>query len=356
MNTSFGFSKEIDIDGRKIGSNHPVFVIAEIGINHNADKNIAKKLIDKIAESGADSVKFQTFSTEEFMSDLRMEYEYESAGQIVRENMYDMFKRLELPLQWHKELFSYARKKGLIPLSTPADIKSADFLADLGISAFKLGSDDLINLPLIRHLVIKGKPIIFSTGMAEEIEISDAVEICKNENARHIVILHCVSLYPAPDGDINLKRMKTLFKHTGSIVGYSDHSEGVEAALGAVSLGAKVIEKHITLDKCMEGPDHKFSSNPEELKQLVRSIRRMEKMLGNGELKPSDSEMVVRKEFRRSIVAACDLAKGCILKSEHLALKRPGKGFKPKEIDIVIGKKLIKDIAMNEMIAPQHFK
>lgn len=350
METRCQLANDIVIEGKKIGSGHPVFIIAEIGVNHNGDKKTAKKMIEVAARCSADCVKFQTFRAEEFMADRNMVYEYEGCENIISENMFEMFKRLELPHGWHAELFDYARERGLIPLTSVADSESTDLVDRLGVSAFKLSSEDFINLPLLEYVASKGKPLLLSTGMADEDEIEEVLRILTRHELREAVFLHCTSVYPTSESEVNLLRVEALRKKTGGAVGYSDHSLGIEAILGAVALGACVIEKHFTLDRSMPGPDHAFSADPKELKNLVQSVRRMETMLGSDKLVPSPSEIEMRGQFRRSIVAAKDLPAGHILKRDDLVLKRPGTGLKANEIPQLIGKRTVRDISKDGQI------
>ncbi|MBP6919672.1 MAG: N-acetylneuraminate synthase family protein [Candidatus Omnitrophica bacterium] len=338
------------IGHRAIGKGHPVFIIAEIGVNHNGDLRIARKLIDAAASSGADCVKFQTFRTGEFLADRSLVYEYKAGGRSVRENMFDMFRRLELPLGWHKPLFDHCRRKKIVPLTSVADRQSADAVRRIGVPALKLSSEDLINLPLIEYAAGTGLPLILSTGMADEEEIDDALAILRARRCRDAIFLHCVSVYPAPEEEVNLLRMKTLAARTRAIVGYSDHAPGITAALGAVALGAKVIEKHFTLDRNMRGPDHFLSSDPAEFAMLVRQIRALEKMMGSPALRPSATEVKMRRMFRRSIVAGKNLKKGHILTMSDMCLKRPGTGLRPRDLAMLTGKRLLKDVKADRQI------
>jgi N-acetylneuraminate synthase/N,N'-diacetyllegionaminate synthase len=343
-------NNKVILERRRVGPGEPVFIIAEVGINHNSSIRLAKRLIDKAVSCGVDCVKFQTFRTEEFMADRSMVYEYSSRGRRVRENMFSMFKRLELPIAWHRELFTYCRKKKIIPLTSVADPESAEAVNRLGVAAFKLSSEDLINLPLVEYVAKKRKPLIISTGMADEEEIEDVLKILYKYNCQNVIFLHCVSVYPTPVEEANLLRMRALAEKVKGVVGYSDHTLGVTAAIGAVALGASVIEKHFTLDRRMPGPDHSLSSDPEELLRLVRAIREIEKMLGSQDIKPSATECKTRLQFRRSIVAKENLPKGHLLNKQDLALKRPGTGLKAREMQKLIGKRLTKDISENKQI------
>jgi len=344
------FDKTINIDGKLIGKDQPVFIIAEIGVNHNGQLSIAKQMIKSAAECGVDCVKFQTFDTNEFLADKDVNYEYDVKGEIISENMFDMFKRLELPLEWHKELFDYCRKYGVIPLTSVADPKIADFIDDLGIGGFKLSSEDFINTPLLEHIMQKKIPLILSTGMADEDEIDDVLNLLKKYNKKNVIFLHCVSIYPTPENEAHLYRMNALKLKTDALVGYSDHTKGIEAVIAATALGACIIEKHFTLNKKMEGPDHTFSSDPSLLKLLVKCIKKTKAMLGKTIINPSPMEIEARKQFRRSIVAKENLPKGHILQKKNIAFKRPGTGLKPIRLKYCLGKKITKEINQNEPI------
>jgi N,N'-diacetyllegionaminate synthase len=340
----------IEIEGRKIGQGRPVFVIAEIGVNHDGKLAVARKMIDHAAKCGVDCIKFQTFRADEFLADRTMTYEYEVKGKKVSENMFEMFKRLELPIGWYAELFHYARKRGLIPLTSVADEQSADMAEDLGVKAFKLSSEDLINLPLVEYVVRKWKPIIFSTGMADETEMDDVLGILRKHRFTKAIFLHCVSLYPTLPEEAHLKRILYLAQKVKAPVGYSDHTVGIEACSGAVALGACVIEKHFTLNKERIGPDHFFSAEPGEMKRLVEAVRKIGKMLGDATMDQSAREVEVRKKFRRSIVAASDLSAGHVVAREDLVLKRPGNGLRGREIPRLIGWRLKKSVKKDRRI------
>ena len=350
MQNSYCLNPHIELEGHKIGKSNPVFIIAEIGINHDGQFRVAKEMIDHAAQCGVDCIKFQTFRTHEFLSDRTLMYDYVVNGKTVSENMFKMFKRLELPVGWHKELFQYVSNLGLIPLTSVADMESADMVEDLGIQAFKLSSEDLINLPLIEHIAKKHKPIIFSTGMADETEIEDVLKILRKYRSNKVIFMHCVSLYPTLPEEVHLKRMQYLASKVMGPVGYSDHTTGVEACLGAVVLGACAIEKHFTLNKNRVGPDHSFSADPNELKLLVKSVRTIEKMIGDSKPDQSDREIEMRKLFRRSIVAARDLDKGKILSIQDVSLKRPGNGLRARETPRLIGKQLKKSARKDDLI------
>lgn len=340
----------LTIENKRIGNAAPTFVIAEVGVNHNGDLDLAHKHIEAVAECKADAVKFQTFRTEEFLASKDQIYEYKSAGKKCQETMYEMFKRLELPIRWHAELFDHARELGLVPLTSVADIQSAEMVNSIGVGAYKAGSEDLVNLPLVRHLVQQKLPIIFSTGMANDYEIFDVFQILEEYGHTDCCFLHCTSQYPTPLANVNLKRMQSLMKLGIGVVGYSDHTVGNQASLAAVAMGAKVIEKHFTLDRNLSGPDHAFSSPPEELAQLVTEIRELERMLGDGHLDAAGDEYAARLTFHRSLVAVRDLPQGHVLTNEDIVLKRPGTGLRYRELDVILGKTLTCDIKADHQI------
>ena len=328
------------IGGRPLQPGADPYVVAEIGVNHNGDLSLAKRTIDAAAEAGADAVKFQTFRAEEFMADREVAYEYESGGKRVSESMYRMFKRLELPPAWHGELQSHARSAGVEFLSSVADRESADLLAHLGAPALKIASEDLINLPLLEHAANLRMPVILSTGMGDQAEIDGAFAVLEEGGCTDILLLHCVSLYPTSDDEANLRRMVSLRERYGRPVGYSDHTRGWTAAIGAAALGALLIEKHFTLDRGLPGPDHALSSDPAELAELVAGARRVARQLGSPELTPSPGELkTARDQFRRSIVAAVDIPENTEIGPEMLRLQRPGTGIHPREAGNLIGKR-----------------
>jgi N,N'-diacetyllegionaminate synthase len=349
------FQTLIQIEDRTISRSDPVFIIAEIGVNHNGDLSLAKEMIRSAKECGVDCVKFQTFRAEEFMASRGVKYNYSSAGKTVSEDMYEMFTRLELPPSWHNELFEYSRKLGLTPLTSVADPISVGVADSAGTSAYKLSSEDLINLPLIEFVASKGKPLILSTGMADEQELDDALAVLLRYDLRDVVLLHCVSVYPTPDDEVRLGRMLALSNKTGSLIGYSDHSMGITASIAAVGLGACVIEKHFTLDRKLEGPDHTLSSDPSEMRQLVCEIRRAEKMRGSAfeKITPSESELLQRPAFRRSLVANEDLPKGTKISKDHLCFQRVGvEGLRYRNIDALLDKTLKHSIAKGALVLP----
>ncbi|MCI7711629.1 N-acetylneuraminate synthase [uncultured Helicobacter sp.] len=329
-----------------------VLIIAEAGVNHNGDIDIAKKLIDVAAESGADIVKFQTFKSENCVSKNAQKAEYQLQTTNKQESQLDMIKKLELDLETHNILISYCKQKNIEFLSTPFDMESVDLLHNLGLKIFKIPSGEITNLPYLRKIGKYNKQVILSTGMANlgEIESAIAVLVDSGTKRENITLLQCNTEYPTPFTDVNLKAMKSLKKAFRLPVGYSDHTPGIAIPLAAVGMGAKVIEKHFTLDKNMEGPDHKASLEPCELKAMVQGIREIELALGDGIKQTSASEAKNKPIARKSIVANCAIKKGEILSESNLYTKRPAGGISPMEWDKVIGTKAIRDFEPDEMI------
>ncbi len=346
------------------------FIIAEAGINHNGDINTAYKLIDVAIDAGADSVKFQTLNTEKLVSRYAPKAEYQDKNIGVNDSQFVMLKKLELSCSEFEKLKEYCDTKGILFLSTPFDEESSDFLESIGMKVFKIPSGEVANKPLIEHIAKKGKPIILSTGMSFLAEVEEAIgwinECCVSVRSKEklgdyrfsvpLTILHCVSNYPTPPEDVNLLAMKTMEAAFGLPVGYSDHTAGIEISVGAVALGAIVIEKHFTLDKNMDGPDHSASLDPAELKAMVSAIRNMEKALGDGLKQPAPSEFNVRDVARKSLVAARAIKAGEKIKEEDIVIKRPGTGILPKLRGSVIGTKATRDIRVDSVIVPEDFE
>lgn len=330
--------------------NSRVFVIAEAGVNHNGDIRIAKQLIDVAVGAGADAVKFQTFKAENVVCRTAEKADYQLATTDKSETQYDMLKKLELTEQMHKELIEYCTKKNIMFLSTPFDTESIKLLSGLGMRIFKIPSGEITNLPYLREIAKQQKRVILSTGMSNMEEVSAAVDILKNNGTEDITLLHCNTQYPTPVQDVNLLAMAKMCERFNLPVGYSDHTQGIEIPIAATALGATVIEKHFTLDKTMEGPDHKASIEPHELKQMVEGIRKAELALGNGIKQMSRSEKANVSVVRKSIVAAVDIKKGEKFTEENLTTKRPGNGISPMKWDEVIGLMADKDYKSDEMI------
>jgi N,N'-diacetyllegionaminate synthase len=328
--------KETDIwiDQKVIGVGSKVFVIAEIGINHDGDVYQAEKLIDAAAEAGADAVKFQSFRVDRLLIPSKARYVQQTEG---LESAYQLLRRCELSWVDQEKLKKHADQRGVIFMSTPFDEESADFLDSLGVPLFKIASSDITHVPLLRHVASKGKPILLSTGMSFLSEVADAIGHLKFSGAKEILLMHCVSAYPAPPQNMNLRALQTLQSNFMLPVGLSDHSEGICLPLVAVALGAVVIEKHFTLDKAAPGPDHKASLDPMDLKTLIKNLRDVEACLGDGRKKPSDVEEEGRNLSRRSIVAAVDIRANETIAPWMLSCKRPGTGLEPRHWEKVIG-------------------
>ncbi len=329
-----------------------VFIIAEAGVNHNGSIDLAKKLIDVAANSGVDAVKFQTFKAQNLVAKNTQKAEYQKQTTDASESQFDMIKKLELDVDTHKELITYCQEKNIIFLSTPFDHDSINLLSDLGLQTFKIPSGEITNLPYLRHVGSLDKQVVLSTGMSNLIEVGDALNILINAGTLkdNITVLHANTMYPTPMKDVNLNAMLTIQEEFGVAVGYSDHTLGIEVDIAAVAMGASCIEKHFTLDKTMDGPDHKASLEPEELKAMVGAIRNIEKALGSSEKKPSPSETVNIDVVRKSIVAKTNINKGDILDENNLCVKRPGSGVSPMKWDEVIGTAASKDYNTDELI------
>ncbi len=333
-----------------LGEGEPCFIIAEAGVNHNGDVNLAKKLIDVAREADADAVKFQTFRAEELVTETAEKADYQKETTSPEESQFNMIKKLELTGSDFEKISTYAQKKDILFLSSPFDNGSADLLEELGVPAFKIPSGEITNFPLLQYIARKHKPVILSTGMSTLDEVAAALKVIRGEGTEEIVLLHCVSSYPAKIVDTNLRAMATLKETFKLPVGLSDHTLGITIPIAAVALGACVIEKHFTLDKNLPGPDHKASLEPEELKEMVASIRDVEKAMGDGVKRPTKEEKATRKVARRSIVAKVDIAKGVVITGEMLAIRRPGTGIEPGNLGMVIGKRAKRQIMSDELI------
>ena len=341
----------IDVGGRLVGPGEPCYIIAEAGVNHNGDLELARQLIDVAVKAKADAVKFQTFKAELVAVTNAPKAEYQMETTNTSESQLDMIKSFELPPEAFAELQSYCQERGVTFISTPYDHQSVDLLDELDVPAFKLASAEIVNHPLLRYVARKGRPIILSTGMSYLSEVESAVRTILDTGNSQLMLLHCVSNYPAPSTDVNLEAMKTLSQAFDVPVGYSDHTRGLEVAYAAVALGASAIEKHFTLDKLMPGPDHRASMEPEELSRLVQGIRSVESALGNGVKVPMDSEKGNRATMRRSLYTKLNLDVGTILKDEDLIALRPGSGISPDQIDAVVGRKVRQAISTGSALA-----
>ena len=320
---------------------HSTFIIAEAGVNHNGSLDIARKLVTAAAEAGADAVKFQTFKAENLVAASAPKALYQQQTTGSSETQLQMLKKLELSSDDFIVLRKHCARCGILFMSTPFDLESIDFLVSLGLEVFKIPSGELTNLPYLRKLGGLKKRIILSTGMADldEVQAATAALLEAGTKPEDLAILHCNTEYPTPYDDVNLRAMNTLRETFGLRVGYSDHTLGIEVAIAAVAMGAEIIEKHFTLDKTMDGPDHRASLEPEELKQMVRCIRNIQKALGSKIKLPTASELKNRDIIRKSIVAAKEIHKGDIFTEENITVKRPGTGLSPMLWDSILGKK-----------------
>jgi N-acetylneuraminate synthase/N,N'-diacetyllegionaminate synthase len=344
------YMRRIRIGKKFIGENEPCFIIAEAGANHDSMVERGKKLVEKAVESGVDAIKFQTYTADKLTTKAAPKYWKDDKP---NETQYEVFQKLDKLTEgeW-KELINYCKKLGIIFLSTPFDEESSDFLEDLGIPAFKIASADITHLPLLKHVAEKRLPMIISTGMADLDEIKEAVKTIKSSGNEDIILLHCVISYPAEIGDVNLRIIRTLQKAFPDIpIGFSDHTIGTIIPLVAVSLGAKVIEKHFTIDKKLSGsPDHRLSVNPEELREMTQKIRIVEKALGSPIKRLIESEKEGIKFARRSVVSNVSITKGTKISRSMLSVKRPGTGIPPKYIDKVVGKVAKRNIDKDEVL------
>lgn len=336
-----------------------VLIIAEAGVNHNGSIEIAKQMVDKAVDAGVDIIKFQTFKSEKLVSKAARQAEYQQRNIGKQgEGQLEMLKKLELSKQDHEELIAYCNKKGIRFFSTAFDMESIDYLHSLNMGLWKIPSGEITNYPYLRKIASYGEPIILSTGMCELSDIKAAVNVINKfwpkansqQPTADITILHCNTEYPTPYQDVNLKAMLEIAETFKVKIGYSDHTQGIEVPIAAVALGASVIEKHFTLNKTMEGPDHKASLEPEELKAMVQAIRHIEQALGTGHKTISESERKNIEIARKSIVAACPIKAGELLTEDNLTVKRPGSGISPMRWNEVVGTFAVKDFEEEEPI------
>lgn len=327
-------------------------IIAEAGVNHNGDLETARRLIDVAAEAGADLVKFQSFSADDLVTSYAEKAQYQIDAIGDRESQYAMIRRLELSRSMHKNLIAHCESRGVEFFSSAFEAKSIDLLAELGLDRFKIPSGELTNLPYLRHIGSYGKPVILSTGMADLGEVRAALKALEDAGTprNQTTVLHCNSAYPTPLSDVNLRAMVTIRDKLQVAVGYSDHTLGIEVAIAAVALGASVIEKHFTLDRGSPGPDHKASLEPGELKEMVRAIRNIEKAMGDGNKRPTQSELENRAASRKSIVAARAIRAGDTFNKTNITTKRPGTGLSPMKWDEVLGRRSRRNFSVEELI------
>lgn len=346
--------KPIEISGRLIGLGQPSFIIAEAGVNHNGSMQLALKLVDGAVEACADAVKFQTFTTEKMIAPAAPKAEYQIRTTGTSESQFEMLKRLELSQQEFQAIADYCQTKQIVFLSTPFEEDSSDFLETISVPAYKIASGELTNLPFLAHVARKGKPMIVSTGMAGLDEVNLAVRTIRSNGNPGLILLHCTSNYPTDPKDVNLKAMRTLAETFDVPVGYSDHTYGIEIALGAVALGACVIEKHFTLDRNLPGPDQQASLEVSDLKRMVQSIRMVEEALGTGVKEPVTGEIATAAVARKSLYLKNDLLEGHSLLIEDLIAMRPGVGISPANMDQVLGHKLKQAVKAGTLLKEDH--
>lgn len=328
-----------------------VFVIAEAGVNHDGDAGKARRLIDAAVDAGADAVKFQTWNPGELTGRFAVKAAYAVNGAAPDETFAEMESKFRLPFEAFRDLQAYSARRGILFMSTPDGFESLDFLADeLNVPILKVGSSEVTHLRFLRAFAAKGRPVILSTGLSTMPEVEAAIAAAGGGRTVPLAVLHCTSEYPAPDADMNLRAMSTIGAAFGLPVGLSDHSLGIEAALAAVALGARIVEKHLTLDRAAAGPDHAASATPDEFRAMVRGIRRVEAQLGDGVKRPMPSEEKNRDAVRRSVVAARDLAAGTRLESGMLTCKRPGTGIEPERLGDLVGKTISRPFLADEPI------
>jgi N,N'-diacetyllegionaminate synthase len=343
-------SDEFRIGEHAVGEGEPVFVIAEAGVNHNGDVAIARALIDAAAGSGADAVKFQTFSADRLVTLSSPKAGYQNNTTDPDESQHEMLRRLELSAESHRELMEHARTRDIIFLSTPFDPQSADLLQELDVSVFKLGSGELTDLPLLAHVARKGRPMIVSTGMSWLEEVDQAVKAIRNVSNVPLALLHCVSNYPAESDDCNIRALDAMREAFRVPIGFSDHTRGHVASIAAVARGACIIEKHLTLDRSLPGPDHQASCDPREFAAFVQAIRETEAALGDGVKRPVEAEYPTREVARKSVVALVDIPRGKLVTREMLGIRRPGTGIPPADLDRLVGRAHREDIPAGSLL------
>ena len=343
----------IEIAGRKVGPGHSCFIIAEAGVNHNGDLELAKQLVDIAADAGADAVKFQTFKADRMTSELAPKADYQLQTTGHGETQREMLRRLELSREAHLELKARCLERDVLFMSSPFDEESADLLEGMNVPCFKIPSGEITNLPFLEHVARKGKPMVVSTGMANLKEVETAVWAIEASGNRSVVLLHCVSNYPADPRDVNLRAMHTMAQAFNLPVGYSDHTRGIEVPLAAAALGACAIEKHFTLDSQLPGPDHQASMEPDELAAMVSGIRMVESSLGDGHKVPVATEADTASVARKSLVAARPIAADTVLTAEMIEIKRPGTGLAPAMRHELVGRSVLVDIPEDTLLTPE---
>jgi N,N'-diacetyllegionaminate synthase len=341
----------VSIQKHTIGEGQRCFIIAEAGVNHNGEMRLAKKLIDAAQVAGADAIKFQTFVTSNLVTRTAGKAAYQTEHDPGTSSQFEMLQKLELSEENFFELSRYAKKKGILFLSTAFDLDSIGILSRIGVPAFKIPSGEITNLPYLKEIALMHKPVILSTGMSTIADIQEALSCLKRNGCSEIILLHCTSSYPAPLSSVNLRVIATLRQQFGIPVGYSDHTEGIVIPIAAAALGACILEKHLTIDRNLSGPDHMASIEPENFTQMVTAVREVECALGTGEKQPQECEMENRRIARKSIVAAVTIPAGIRLTPAMLAIKRPGTGIEPKHLEQVIGKQAKSEIKMDSVIS-----
>ncbi len=336
--------------------NSKIFIIAEAGVNHNGSLDLARKLIDAAKRIGADAIKFQTFKASQLVSLNAEKADYQKVTTSVDESQYAMIRKLELSREDHLNLIEHCREKDIAFLSSPFSEESADLLEALGVDRFKIPSGEITNHPFLKHIAAKGKPIMLSTGMSTLGEVEDALHVIFSAGNRQVSLLHCVTEYPAPFEETNLMAMVTMKNSFQLPIGFSDHSPGIEIAVAAVALGAQIIEKHFTLDRNMQGPDHKASLEPQDFGRMVAGIRNVEVALGTGIKKPAPCEVKNMHVARKSVVAVRDIKRGERIDETKVTIKRPGSGIQPKDLEKVLGLCVAVDVPADGVLTWEHFK
>jgi len=344
---------EFKIHNKMVGDGYPLFFIAEAGVNHNGSVELGKQLIDVAIEAGADAVKFQTFKTDNIITPKapKSSYHIETTGRDEEQTWYELLKTQEMSRDMHIELMEHCDQNGIIFLSTPYDKDSADLLESLNLPAFKIASTDTNNIPLLSYIAAKGRPMILSTAMATMAEVKEAVSAVRDKGLEEFAVLQCTGNYPSGLADSNLRVMQTYAEKLNCIIGYSDHTPDLVNPVAATAMGAKVYEKHFTIDKSLSGPDHRMSLEPEELKQTVKAIRDTEEALGSSEKEVLEVEKENRAKLRKSIIADTDIKKEQVIGKEMIAIKRPGNGISPTDIENILGKKATIDIPSGTVLS-----
>jgi sialic acid synthase SpsE len=341
----------VRIGDRPVGAGEPVYIIAEAGSNHDRDIDQARRLIDVAAEAGADAVKFQTFRSDAIVAETSTRAMYLDGILPPGQTMTDLFRQLELPREWHATLAKHAADRDIDFLSTPFDHEAVDLLDELGVKAFKVATYELWHLPLIRDIASRGKPVICSTGMADLADVEAAVDVVREAGNQQLILLHCVVNYPPPFADLNLRAIETMRRAFDVPVGWSDHTPGWLAPVIATSLGAAVIEKHVTTDRGRPGPDHRFALEPQELIEMVRAIRDTEAALGTGVKRRARTEDDLYVTARRSLFAARPIEAGAMVRADDVAVLRPGTGLEVADLDKVIGRTARRHIDRHEPLS-----